>query len=243
MSRGYRCTLPAPFVAVHLEAYRHPDGSVMLEYSGSPSDLVAAGVATQEMVGPGVKGRARYSPDGYQFRRTRVDRNGRICIHFWDLPAEAAQRMPGVPAEADLPVRFSAVRWLESRHPLVRALQRRYPALSVEAIRHYDDQGYCLKFGAPDRATLEAARVISPEHLTELLALSKDARRSRHAPQRCDGFGNLLLAHEDNAGTYLLQHVCDVANEDVEARVDTRRMRTAVRKLLRPFLHRRGSSA
>lgn len=87
--------------------------------------------------------------------------------------------MPGVPADADLPPDSLPMRWLEPHHPLVRALQRRYPTLSIEVTHLADDQRYCLKFGAPDRATLEAACVISREHLAVLLALSGDARRER----------------------------------------------------------------
>jgi hypothetical protein len=70
---------------------------IYIEYVGAVEDLVAAGVATDEMLARGKPGKSRRYFDG---RKLHVDyRKGWIWLRLHDKPLERAMQLPGVTGE------------------------------------------------------------------------------------------------------------------------------------------------
>lgn len=91
------------------------EGLVRIEYVGSKEDLIAAGVATPEMLGPGRPGRRRVDAAGreYQLRAWWVNvpraPERRYCVTVWGDPS----RLPG--ARDAIAVRFVQIQWREPK--------------------------------------------------------------------------------------------------------------------------------
>lgn len=89
--------LPAPHSAVRVAVDLYA-GSTRVAYDGLPADLIAAGVATAEMLAPGRKGTRRIDPDGIPFHRAVIRGRGHICIARYYPDRRLAGTLPGVSA-------------------------------------------------------------------------------------------------------------------------------------------------
>jgi hypothetical protein len=92
MSRWYGRQLDChPGVRIAVENWGN---RVVVEYRGEGEALVAAGVATAEMIAPGRKGVPRVDHEGYRFQRTKRGRT--IAIRYTDVDVKFAAYRPGV---------------------------------------------------------------------------------------------------------------------------------------------------
>jgi hypothetical protein len=82
--------------------HRHPDGtgrvvSTAVEYRGDGDSLIAAGVATAEVIAPGKKGTTRVDADGYRFFREKLS-GDRYSLRFPDVDDAFMESRPGFSA-------------------------------------------------------------------------------------------------------------------------------------------------
>lgn len=119
---------PDILIQVHGPKYRSPDWA--FDYVGAPSDLLAAGICTADMLAPATKKTRRLDAEGLRFRVRRwfVRREGRPVerykIEFDDRSADLAMKIPGAAAAMSAWLSAAAVEAIE----VTGALER--PALA-----------------------------------------------------------------------------------------------------------------
>lgn len=94
------CILPGecmrlPRSQVHVFAADNGKG-VLVVHEGTADALVAAGVASWQMVSPSGGGKKRTDEDGHYFWRKKNYRTGVLQICRWWIPRDAALALPGV---------------------------------------------------------------------------------------------------------------------------------------------------
>jgi hypothetical protein len=115
-----------------VEAVPRGNGCVFVTHIGFPEDLIAAGVATVEMLAlPGKKGagKGRVDPEGFRFLLERyfVTRNGqpvrRCRVRRLEVPLPKALQFPGVAEALEARARHEKDRCREAGAPLPAAHQ------------------------------------------------------------------------------------------------------------------------